>query len=141
MRSHSSRAMMTLAILSVLTGYPGLLRGEQPAIEFKMETGRVVITSRDRPLATYVYADDKISRPYFAHVYGLGKAQLTRNHPPQQVDHAGCTPQSSDAASTGPCMYSSAVYRGPHATEEDLRWHCRTSAIQTPSGSTDLSRI
>ena len=86
MRSHSIRALMMLAILSVFTGFPSLLRGEQPAIEFKLETGRVVITSRGKPLATYVYADDKISRPYFAHVHGLGKAQLTRNHPPQQGD-------------------------------------------------------
>lgn len=86
MRSHSRRAVMTLAILSMFAGYPGLLRGEQPAIEFTSDRGRVVITAQGRPLATYVYADDKISRPYFAHVHGLGEAQLTRNHPPQQGD-------------------------------------------------------
>jgi hypothetical protein len=37
-------------------------------------------------VATYVYADEKITRPYFCDVYGPGGVRLTRNHPPQEGD-------------------------------------------------------
>jgi hypothetical protein len=43
---------------------------------------RVVITDGGRPVATYVFRDDKILRPYFASVHAPGGIQVTRNHPP-----------------------------------------------------------
>jgi hypothetical protein len=36
----------------------------------------------DKPVATFVYNDPKISRPYFAHVHAPDGTQVTRNHPP-----------------------------------------------------------
>jgi len=33
-------------------------------------------------VATYVFRDDKILRPYFAHVHAPGAIQVMRNHPP-----------------------------------------------------------
>jgi hypothetical protein len=42
----------------------------------------VIITDGGRPVATYVFRDDKILRPYFANVHAPGGIQVTRNHPP-----------------------------------------------------------
>jgi hypothetical protein len=43
---------------------------------------RVIITDGSQPVATYVFRDDKILRPYFAHLHAPGGIQVTRNHPP-----------------------------------------------------------
>ena len=60
-------------------------------IEFHSEPDRVIITAGNQPIATYVYADQEISRPYFAHVHVPGAVQVTRNYPPKVgvdlVDH------------------------------------------------------
>jgi hypothetical protein len=50
------------------------------AVEQKPD--RLVITDGGQPVATYVFRDDKIPRPYFAHVHAPGGIQVTRNHPP-----------------------------------------------------------
>lgn len=42
----------------------------------------LVITDRGQPVATYVFRNDKIPRPYFANVHAPGRIQVTRNHPP-----------------------------------------------------------
>ena len=54
------------------------------AADFAIEqkTDRLVITDGGQPVATYVFRDDKILRPYFAHVHAPGGIQVTRNHPP-----------------------------------------------------------
>ena len=46
------------------------------------EPARVIVTDGGRPMATYVFRDDKILRPYFANVHAPGGIQVTRNHPP-----------------------------------------------------------
>ncbi|MFN0166602.1 MAG: PmoA family protein [Bryobacteraceae bacterium] len=43
---------------------------------------RVIITDGGRPVAAYVFRDEKILRPYFAHAHAPGGIQVTRNHPP-----------------------------------------------------------
>jgi hypothetical protein len=52
---------------------------------------RFVITYGERPVATYVFHDDKILRPFFAHVHAPDGTQVTRHHPPRSgidaVDH------------------------------------------------------
>lgn len=67
-----------------------------PKVAFGVESGKVVITAGDAPVATYSHGDDKIPRPYFAHVHAPGKVQLTRNHPPvakkDATDHADLHP-------------------------------------------------
>ena len=56
------------------------------------EPGKVVITAGDQAVATYVFRDREIPRPYFAHVRAPGGVQVTRNHPPvegaDRTDHA-----------------------------------------------------
>ena len=53
-----------------------------PNVAFRKENTRLVITVNDKPIATYVYSDSTIPRPYFAHVKTLDGVQVTRNHPP-----------------------------------------------------------
>ncbi len=65
-----------------------------PEVAFRHEPGKVVVLVDGRPIATYVYEDEKIHRPYFAHVRAPGGVQVTRNHPPvagqDPTDHADC---------------------------------------------------
>ena len=49
---------------------------------FAHEPGSVAITLGGEPFATFVYADEKITRPYFAHVRAPNGVQVTRRHPP-----------------------------------------------------------
>src|SRR4051794_30847368 len=67
-----------------------------PEIAFSERPGEVVITAAGQPVATYVYADKEISRPYFAHVHVPGGTQITRHHPPREgkdpLDHASFHP-------------------------------------------------
>jgi hypothetical protein len=71
---------------------PSSVSAEAPKISLKIDTGKVVITAGKDPLATYFYQDEKITRPYFAHVHAPGGVQVTRNHPPvakkDATDHA-----------------------------------------------------
>ena len=77
-----------LLLSSVLTAVPTAI----PSIAFSERPGLVVVSAGGQPVATYVYGDKEISRPYFAHVCAPGGTQITRNHPPKEgkdlVDHA-----------------------------------------------------
>lgn len=54
------------------------------AVLFTVEqkTDCLVITRAGQPVATYVFRDDKVLRPYFKHLHAPGGIQVTRNHPP-----------------------------------------------------------
>jgi hypothetical protein len=75
-----------IAILSAFAGR--IVADESPKIQFTSQADRLIITAGDKPLATYYFADKKITRPFFAHVHAPGGAQLTRNHPPASNDIA-----------------------------------------------------
>lgn len=66
------------------------------SIVIKQKSGQAIILVNKQPVATYVYSDPKIRRPYFAHVKTLSGKQVTRNHPPvasqDQTDHAEMHP-------------------------------------------------
>lgn len=66
------------------------------AITFKHGDGKLLITAGEAPIASYVYQDAKLPRPYFAHVHAPGKLQVTRNHLPiaskDATDHADMHP-------------------------------------------------
>jgi hypothetical protein len=83
---------MALAILLAIP-WPA---GAEPAIQFDERDGRLEITLGSRPLATYVWRDAKIPRPYLAHLRTPGGVQVTRNHPPIEgrdaTDHAEMHP-------------------------------------------------
>jgi hypothetical protein len=67
-----------------------------PTVTFRAEPGLLKIEVGGKPFATYVFRDETITRPYFAHVQGPRGVQVTRNHPPVEgrdpVDHATMHP-------------------------------------------------
>jgi len=68
---------------------------QQPRLSFKHTDGQFAISVDNSPIATYVYKDDVILRPYFAHMKAPGGIQVTRNHPPKpgdRDDHATMHP-------------------------------------------------
>ena len=87
-------AIGTMSVV-LLAGAP-CAAAEPARVAFTQEAGKVLITIGGRPMATYVYADKDILRPYFAHVRAPGGVQVTRNHPPVKgkdpTDHASMHP-------------------------------------------------
>lgn len=71
---------MLLCICSVTIAFESLK--PVPAVGFRTTPGEVAVTVSGKPIASYFHADDKIRRPYFAHVKSPGGIQVTRNHPP-----------------------------------------------------------
>ncbi len=65
-------------------------------VTFQSQIDALLIRVDDRPLATYVYRDPEIPRPYFKDVRAPGAVQVTRHHPPRQgvdpLDHAAMHP-------------------------------------------------
>lgn len=65
---------------------------EPAGVEFRREPGTLHIQIGGEPFASYVYYDEEIPRPYFAHVKSPSGIQATRHHPPiagqDEMDHA-----------------------------------------------------
>ncbi len=80
-----------LVALSLVSGAL-CANADVPQVAFTQQPGKVLVTIAGQPVATYVYADEEITRPYFAHVRAPGGVQVTRNHPPIEgkdpTDHA-----------------------------------------------------
>lgn len=81
------RFVTGLGMAMLLTGPLAEADGdERPEIDFRVLDDRVVVKADDKPIATYVFKDQNISRPYFAHVHAPSGQQVTRNHPPRKGD-------------------------------------------------------
>ncbi|MGE0756061.1 MAG: DUF6807 family protein [Pirellulaceae bacterium] len=52
-------------------------------IAFTVRDDRLEITAGTAPVATYVFRDPVIPRPYFAHLFAPGGLQVSRHHPPR----------------------------------------------------------
>jgi len=65
-------------------------------VAFESRGDSLLIRVDDQPLATYVYRDAEILRPYFKDVCAPGGIQVTRHHPPREgidpTDHATMHP-------------------------------------------------
>ena len=59
---------------------------QKPRLTFTPSDDQVVINVDDQTIASYVYHDKLINRPYFAHIKSPDGMQVTRNHPPQKGD-------------------------------------------------------
>ena len=82
----------TLGVSVLLVSFAG---AEELRLSFTETDGELAINVDGRPIASYVYADKDILRPYFAHVKAPGSIQVTRNHPPlagDRDDHATMHP-------------------------------------------------
>ena len=68
----------------------------QSDVAFNSKQDRVHITVSGKKFADYLFQDDTIRRPYFAHVHSPGGIQVTRNLPPVEgkdaTDHATMHP-------------------------------------------------
>jgi hypothetical protein len=53
-----------------------------PPVNFSLGDGRVTVAIDGLPVAVYCYKDDRITRPYLAHVRAPSGVQVTRHHPP-----------------------------------------------------------
>ncbi|WP_428306940.1 DUF6807 family protein [Lacipirellula sp.] len=53
-----------------------------PRIKIARSVDSLKITVGEAPFATFVYRDEKITRPYFAHVRAPNGVQVTRSYPP-----------------------------------------------------------
>ena len=65
-------------------------------ITFRQQPGKIVICVDDKTIATYVYEDPQILRPYFTGLKAPSGVQVTRRHPPRKDvdadDHATMHP-------------------------------------------------
>jgi hypothetical protein len=76
------RSVLLASLLCVAMA--GCASVERPQITFERQPGAVVIRAGDEPLATYVYSDPNILRPYFKDVFAPGGVRITRNYPPRE---------------------------------------------------------
>jgi hypothetical protein len=85
-------AKQAAAVLAALLAAGAAGQGHAARVEFTEKPGKVVVTVGGQAVATYVYADPGIPRPYFAHLRAPGGIPVTRNHPPvagrDATDHA-----------------------------------------------------
>lgn len=54
-------------------------------VSFIVRTGRLEVLAGGERIATYVWEDPSIPRPYFSNVRAPGGSQVTRSHPPDPV--------------------------------------------------------
>jgi hypothetical protein len=76
------RTAATGALVTFICALPGWLFGEEPRVDFTRTASQLQINVGGKPFATYVFLDDAILRPYFAHVHAPNGTQVTRNFPP-----------------------------------------------------------
>jgi nicotinamidase-related amidase/type 1 glutamine amidotransferase len=69
---------------------------EPTSVSFSTENGSLRIKIGNVDVATYVYQDSKVPRPYFTRVRTLSGQEVTRHHPPREgidkTDHEGLHP-------------------------------------------------
>ena len=84
------------AYVGALLAATSLIAADAPTITFTKSADQLAVSVGGKPLATYVFRDAKISRPYFAHLKAPGGTQVSRNHPPVEgqdaTDHGNYHP-------------------------------------------------
>jgi hypothetical protein len=93
-RRHPSWLPLLVVATSLLPPYTRA--DEAPQITFEAAADRLQIRIGGEPLAIYVYRDETVRRPYFAHVHAPGGIPITRAFPPvagtDPTDHATMHP-------------------------------------------------
>ena len=62
--------------------------GSEP-VEFAQGNGQLTVAIDGLPVAVYYFKDEKITRPFFAHVRAPSGVQVTRHHPPIEGQDLG----------------------------------------------------
>lgn len=78
-----TRASLIVFVLAITWNGARCSAGE---IRFDLRKDRLAIRDGDAAVATYVFQDDEISRPYFCNVFSPGGVPVTRHHPPREGD-------------------------------------------------------
>ena len=85
-------AVTALVALASNRGYCA----EPAGFAIEQKSNELVVTYDSQAIATYVFREGKVLRPYFKNVRTLGGVQVTRNHPPavgqDATDHADMHP-------------------------------------------------
>ncbi|MDF1743883.1 MAG: PmoA family protein [Gimesia sp.] len=81
---HNQRRYFYVCIM--LTCITVTASAQKPRLTFTRTDHQVEINVNDKPVASYVFHDKLISRPFFAHVKTPRGVQVTRNHPPRKGD-------------------------------------------------------
>jgi Methane oxygenase PmoA len=76
------RAIGFATVVTALAYVASTAEADELPVEFARGNGRITVAVDGLPVAVYCYKDDKISRPYFAHVRAPSGVQVTRHHPP-----------------------------------------------------------
>ncbi len=67
-----------------------------PPVAFDRKDGRLTLTAGGKPVATYVWEDRAVRRPYFTDLHAPNGVRVTRTHPPvagkDAVDHPDMHP-------------------------------------------------
>jgi hypothetical protein len=78
-------------LLGLALGLPVARADDKPPVSFARDGDRLEIEVGGKPLATYVFRDEKVLRPYFAHLHAPGGIPVSRRFPPvagsDPVDH------------------------------------------------------
>lgn len=79
-----TKQFLAAVALSTLAANAATLAAEapMPSVAFERTANGLTITIGNEPFADFVYADEKITRPYFAQVRAPNGVQVTRRHPP-----------------------------------------------------------
>lgn len=82
-KDRGAKTRLALAApLAVLLAGGFSLEAADARFTFSQTPDQLAIKYAGQPVATYVFRDDKILRPYFANVHALSGVKVTRNHPP-----------------------------------------------------------
>lgn len=86
--------IFAIAFVTSICVCTGTCQGAQDiqGIDFIAQPRMIITKVGDQPLATYVYRDPQIPRPYFKDIHAPGAVRITRHHPPREgvdaTDHA-----------------------------------------------------
>jgi hypothetical protein len=70
----------------LLLASPAAAETPSPEVSFLVRREQLQMRVGGEDFASYVWGDETITRPFFAHVRAPGGIQVTRNHPPQLED-------------------------------------------------------
>ena len=86
MRCTPRFVLLLVPVAVVLLGGEELPGEQAPELRIETAPGEVVVSDQGQPLATYVYNDPEVYRPYFKDLFAPGGLRVTRNYPPQAGD-------------------------------------------------------
>ncbi len=82
------RSRLRFAFVALCLVQPAAAIAANHAVAFVSHDGRLAITIDGQPLASYVWDDPRILRPYFANLHAPSGAQVTRRYPPVATQDA-----------------------------------------------------